>query len=322
MRLAVRTTLALLAVALGSHPAAAQHSDAAALAREIGTLIGQLDADRYDVREQASRKLGEIGIPALAALRQARQHSSTEVRRRATVIVEELTVGVQLRELIAFCSQPDERLDLEQGMWLIARIIDPEVQRAPITAQLDDLAEKVRRRLGKDADPKAADPQAAVEALRQVLFVECRFDGNPNDYYNPDNSAVHKVLATRKGLPILLSHITIAVARRLKIPIVGVPVSPYIVKYDGRQAPKGFAAEDIYFHPHEQGRVLSRADRAASFPGEDPDRMEPEGSRREILSRMLRNLITASENRGAADKCEQAEQMLALLEAYAEDPSP
>ena len=316
MRLAVKIVLSCVAWTFSPQLAFAQRPDDAALNAKIARLIEQLDADRYEVREQASRQLGDIGMPALAALRQARQHASTEVRRRAAAIVENLTTGVQQRELIAFCSQPDERLDLEHGMWLIARIVDPEVQRAPITAQLDELAAKVRRRLGKEVDPASADPQAAVEALRHVLFVESGFDGNPNDYYNPDNSAVHRVLSSRKGLPILLSHVTIAVARRLKIPIAGVPVSPYIVKYDGSRSPKGLAADDIYFHPHEQGRILSRADRAAAFPGENPDRMEPEGSRREILCRMLRNLITAYENRGAIEKRDEAERMLAMLEAF------
>lgn len=289
---------------------------------KIARLIRELDGDRYEGREQASQALREIGTPALAALRQARQHASTEVRWRARAIVDDMTVGVRRRELTAFCSQPDERLDLEQGMWLIARIVDPEVQRSEITKQLDALAQRVRQRLGKDVDPATADPQAALGALRQVLFVEEGLTGNPTDYYNPENNAVHRVLATRKGLPIIVSHITIAVARRVKIPIVGVPVSPYIVKYDGSRAPPGCAKDDIYFHPYENGRVLSREDRQKEFAGEDPDRMEPEGSRREMLLRMLRNLKTACSNRGQAEKLEQVEELTALLEAFdkAEEP--
>ncbi|HZN32940.1 MAG TPA: transglutaminase family protein [Pirellulaceae bacterium] len=293
-----------------------------ALQAEVARLIRQLDADRYEQREQASQALRQIGTPALAALRQARQHASMEVRWRARAIVDELTVGVRRRELVAFCSQSDERLDLEQGMWLIARIIDPEVQRSEITRQLDALAARVRERLGKGVDPAAADPQAAVAALRDVLFVQEGFTGNADDYSNPDNNAVHRVLTTHKGLPILLSHVTIAVARRLRIPIAGVPVSPYIVKYDGARAPAGYAKDDIYFHPYEQGRLLSREDRVKDFAGEDPDRMEPEGSRREILLRMLRNLISAYSNRGQGEKLEEAEELKSLLEAFAKPAEP
>jgi hypothetical protein len=98
-----------------------------------------------------------------------------------------------------------------------------------------------------------------------------------------------------------------------------VPVSPYIVKYDGSRAPAGAAKDDIFFHPYDSFRVLSREDRVKTFAGDDPDRMEPEGPRREILLRMLRNLSTAFTNRGQAEKLEQAQEMMALLEAYADE---
>lgn len=297
-------------------------AQAAGQTERITELIRQLDADRYEVREQASRALAEIGTPALVALRQAKESGSAEVRWRARALIADLTEGPRRRELVAFCSQSDEKLDLEYGMWLIARIVDPEADRSAIGKQFDALASKVRERLGKGVDPATADPQAAVAALRQVLFDGEGLTGNADDYFNPENSAVSRVLATHKGLPIILSHITIAVARRLKIPICGVPVSPYIAKYDGTHAPAGFAKDDIYFHPYKSGQVLSREDRVKEFAGEDPDRMEPEGPKREILLRMLRNLSTACTNRGQGEKLQQVQEMMALLESFAPEVSP
>ena len=313
MRLSVQ--LALILAALFVTPAAGQ-TNSPPQAEQIARLVRQLDADRYESREQAARALAEIGTTALPDLRKARESGSAEVRWRTRALVAEMTEAPRRRELTAFCSQIDERLDIEYGMWLIARIVDPEADRAAISKQLDALAERVRERLGKGVDPATADPQAAVAALRQVLFADEGFTGNPDDYFNPENNAVNRVLASRKGLPIILSHITIAVARRVKIPIVGVPVSPYIVKYDGSRAPAGFAKDDIFFHPYEGGRLLSREDRVKDFAGEDPDRMEPEGPKRAILLRMLRNLSTACTNRGQGERLQQAEELMALLESF------
>ena len=41
--------------------------------------------------------------------------------------------------------------------------------------------------------------------MRTYLFNELAFLGNRNDYYNPDNSFMHKVIEYRRGIPITLS---------------------------------------------------------------------------------------------------------------------
>lgn len=305
-------------LALGAGSLAAAQSPAAtnsASAQQIARLIGQLDADSYDVRETAARELRQIGRPALAALERARQHPSLEVRSRAKAIADSMTVGVRLREFTAFASLPDDKLDLEEGMWLISRILDPEVKKQDLTKQLDELANRVRVSLGKGVEPATTDPAKMVAALRQVLHVEQGFTGNMNDYNNPDNSSLERVLATKKGLPILLSHVTVAVARRLKVPIVGVPASGrYIIKYDGAKAPAGFPQDDIYINPFEDFIILP--------PEIVAGVAVPHGTPREALTRMLRNLLTDLETKGETDKLQQAQELFDLLEAYAPDSAP
>lgn len=301
------------AVAFGQSPA---DSDAAGLRLE--SLIKQLGAESFEVREQAARELREIGRPALPALARASGHPSLEVRWRAKAIAEGMTAGVRLREFTALAALPDERLDREEGMWLIARILNPEVKKQNLSRQLDALADRVRKQLGKGVAPAGADPQIVVAALRQVLNVEQGFTGNVEEYNHPDNSSLERVLATKKGLPILLSHLAIAVGRRLGVPIVGVPASGrYIVKYDGEQAPAGFPRDDIYLNPFEDFKILTREERARAFPIHDPDTMVPPDTSREALTRMLRNLIPDLENRGEMDKLRQAHELFDLLEAYA-----
>jgi regulator of sirC expression with transglutaminase-like and TPR domain len=291
--------------------------------RQIARLIAQLDADTFEVRERASRELERIGMPALAALEAARAHQSAEVRGRARALVEAMTTAVRRREFMAFASTPDEQLDLERGMWLIGRILDPNVKQAEMSKRLDELAAKVRARLGKGVDAATADPEKVVAALHQVLFVEAGFTGNVADYGNPDNSSLPKVLETKKGLPILLSEMTVAVARRLKTPIVNVPLSgTYLVKYDGLQAPAGFAADDIFMHPFEQGQIIKVADIDRELPGKDAAVVEPYMPR-ETLIRLLSNLTTAlgrfEHDAQRQEQLVQVRELQQLLQAYATD---
>jgi regulator of sirC expression with transglutaminase-like and TPR domain len=283
---------------------------------DIARLIAQLDSETFEARERATRELTSIGEPALPALAAARSHTSAEVRSRVRMIYDALTVGARRQELVAFAAQQDEMLDLVRGMWLIARIFDPAVKEADLDRQLDALAARVRERLGKQFELGRAEPKQAIAALRQVLFVEEGFTGNIEDYHHPDNSSLARLLATKKGLPILLSHLTIAVAERAKIPVVPVPLSGvYIVKYDGKRAPAGYPQEDIYLHPFERGKLIAIADLATEFPGQSPE-LVPSGTRREALTRMLRNLTSSLATRDDDDRLRQANEMLDTLEAY------
>jgi regulator of sirC expression with transglutaminase-like and TPR domain len=230
---------------------------------------------------------------------------------------------VRRREFLEFASAPDERLDLERGMWLIGRILDPQVKQAETSKRLDELATRVRERLGKRVDPATADPEKVVAALHHVLFVEAGFTGNKDDYGNPDNSSLARVLETKQGLPILLSELTVAVARRAKVPIVNVPLSgTYLVKYDGEQTPAGFPPDDFFLHPFESGRIIKAADIERELPGKDAALAESDGAR-PVLIRVLSNLTTALErfenDPQRQEQLEQVRELKQMLEAYARE---
>jgi hypothetical protein len=253
--------------------------------------------------------LWAIGRPALPALRSAQKHKSLEVRTRARAIAESMTTGVRLREFTAFASLPDDKLDLEHGMWLIARILDPDVKKHDLTRQLDALADDLRKELGKGFDPATADPRKVVTTVQKVLHAQHGFTGNVEDYNNPDNSSLARVLETKKGLPILLSHVSVAVCGRLKLPIVGVPAGGrYLIKYDGSQAPAGFPQDDI---------VLSPFDDFQTLPPSNPGASAGLDTSREALTRMLRNLMSDLDTSSETDNLQQVGELFELLEAYA-----
>jgi regulator of sirC expression with transglutaminase-like and TPR domain len=314
--------LILIVVALISHDSAAQEA-AAPEQEQLARLIRRLDSDRFEDRERAARELLEIGLPAVEALQAARSHPSAEVRWRARSLVDSLTANVRRRELADFAGQPDDRLDLEHGMWLIARILNPGVKQAELSKQLDNLAHRVAKKLDKGELAASAEPEKAVAVIRQVLFVEVGFTGNTNERYHPDNSSLERVLQTKKGLPIVLSHLTIAVARRLDLPLVGVPLSgTYIVKYDASRAPVWAGKDDLFIDPFENGRLLHAGDELErAFPGQDATNEAPLNNR-ETLERMLRNLASSLTDRKDGERLEQAEEFLQMLSAYGPDAGP
>lgn len=286
---------------------------------EIKQLIRELDSDTFALRERASQRLRQMDERIVPLLEEATTSASPEVRMRVAALLK----ITRIDPLEAYCALPDAQLDEELGMFYISQILNPKLKKEEIKRPLDEIAAQVRDRLaaklGKDFKPGQIDPQLAVATLRKVIFEDLKFCGNKEDYDNPDNCSLARVLATRKGLPITLSRIVVLVAKRIDIPIVGIPASGrYIVKYDGSQAPKGFPQDDIYFHPFEDGKLLSREDRLMLFPGHDPDTMVPPDSNREMLTRALRNLTSDLDHDAAhAAQLTRAVQMLEWLQVRA-----
>ena len=282
----------------------------------VAKLIAELGSDVFGEREAAVKALRTIGYPARAQLFEARNHPSAEVRARVAVLVRQLDADSPLNNAFqAFAKQPDEKVDIEEGMWLISRILNKDVQRVPLARQLDSLADAVKIKLGKEVSAKSVDPERLITALREVLFEDEKFGGNFDDYNNPANSSLEKVLESKKGLPILLSHVVIAVGRRLEVPIVGVPAyGRYIVKYDGRRAPMGFPQRDVFINPFDNGKILTREDRMALFPSHDPDLMIPPQSHRRDLIRMLSNMESHLFIRDDNDRAYLALEFRAVLE--------
>jgi regulator of sirC expression with transglutaminase-like and TPR domain len=291
------------------------------LIAEIRRHIRDLDADSFEAREAAQRQLWLIGPRTMPFLEEAAQSGSPEVRFRADALLRSIHRGPIKTAIETFCSQADEAIDLEQGMWLMSRIGNPKVRRQDLDRQYDEIAAQVREKLGKEVDPATAHPKVAVMALRTVIFEDLRFNTNKDDYDNPDNCFPERVLATRMGRPIFVSHVVVAVAKRLKIPIVGLPVSGmYCVKYDGAKAPKDFPREDIVFYPHDEGRVLSREEFPKLLGVAAFDSLPTPATPRQALVRMLSNLTSVLDHQpDRAEELQLANEMLQRLKRASDE---
>jgi regulator of sirC expression with transglutaminase-like and TPR domain len=263
-------------------------------ASDAQQLVAQLDDDSFEVRRRAQRQLLELGEPALPAVRAAADSPSAEVRARAREIARTIEHDSLLRAFYRLSLADDADLDVVQGLILTSRIIDPAAEGDKAASVLDALAERVRKRL--PGAPKDVEPRVAVDALCQVLFVEEGFDGNRGDYDNPVNSSITHVLATKRGLPILLSQVVIAVGRRVELPLTGLALpGRFMVKYHDEAHPAAENGLDLIIDPFEQGKVLTRAELRELLPdqsvnGPEFERLLEPADQRMTLIRVLNNL--------------------------------
>ena len=281
---------------------------------EIQVLVERLDDERFAVRDKADRKLREIGKPALPALRKASGSESPEQRVRARNLVRKIQREIVRREFERMGKMADVDLDVEHAMWAVSLFLDPELEKEEIGKELDEIAAAVRKQMGKEKKPADLSPEEAMKALVFVLKEECLFTGDTTTYQHPDNSSVYRVLRRKRGLPILLSEIAVAVARRLELPVVGLGIpGRYMIKYDGRRAPDGAPAGDIIINPFEQWREMTVRDLVFSVPGFDADEHLQESPVRLTILRIMRNMESHAMVVGRRDLREEIQACYGLL---------
>lgn len=150
---------------------------------------------------------------------------------------------------------------------------------------LDNLAETLQPAI---RTAKTAPEQ--VNALTHFLFEEMGFHGNGDNYYDPNNSFLDKVLERRTGIPISLSVICLEIGWRLGLPLSGLGLpGHFIIGYGVPDAP-------IYIDAFNGGAVLSEDDCLALCRAPFSERLAfreqflVPASKKAILFRMLMNL--------------------------------
>ena len=98
----------------------------------------------------------------------------------------------------------------------------PNLDVAAYLDQLRDLARDARAHLGGDL-------ASQTKGLCRYLFHQVGYRGNAKDYYDPRNSYLSDVMDRLTGIPITLSLVTIAVGRRLGLPLAGVGLPGHFV---------------------------------------------------------------------------------------------
>lgn len=122
-------------------------------------------------------------------------------------------------ELAHLVERPDESIDLFACLVEISKAASPALDEAAVYAQV---AEMERQLLETLPPPRDRYTLRMVRCLNEFFFGIWRFDGDREDYYNPANSCIDRILERRLGIPVTLGILYIELARRVGLRLVGV----------------------------------------------------------------------------------------------------
>lgn len=154
----------------------------------------------------------------------------------------------------------------------LGRFVHPDLDPAVPLARLDSMATRVQ--------------DETHLSLRRVIAIEDGIGGNVDDYHDPSNSFLHRVLETRRGIPITLSVLWMEVGRRAGIEMVGVGLPGHFVVYAGGQMVDPFHYGEAIGFDEAAGLVAAALGGA---PRLDRSWLSPVDTTG-IIQRMLRNL--------------------------------
>lgn len=188
-------------------------------------------------------------------------------------------------EFAALVEKPEVEIDLVEAALLIARTAFPKLSVSDCTERLDHWAEHLRKSLGDS--PSAGD---ILIHLNRILFEEEGFRGDRQNYYDPQNSFLNRVLERKMGIPITLSLIYSEVGRRAGFPVHGIALPGHFI------AGLLHASGTLFIDPFNRGQILTekecqeRIEARSGQPAALDSSWKTPATKKAILRRMLRNL--------------------------------
>lgn len=188
--------------------------------------------------------------------------------------------------------------DLEGGLFAIEGADDETAEGARATLISWAAAARAHR-------PEQGDDAAYAALFRAMSQADVR--GDDDDYHAVENSLLSRVVARRRGMPILLSAVWILVGRRLGVDVDGVALPGHFVARIGRRIFDPFRGGVLIDDATLQALVMRAAGRAMV-----PSDLAP-ASTAAILARVLRNLHASQVSSCDAVTCYRTAVLLAAV---------
>ena len=279
---------------------------------EVNALIRLLDDTDAEILSHIQDRLIHYGKDVIPILENAWGSAmDAMMQERIESIIHKIQLD-DLRHEIHVWSHSGSH-DLIKGAILVARYQYPELQEEHIQKMLD--------KLRKDAWLEMNDGLTALEqvkVLNKIFYDIHGFSGNTQNYHAPQNSFINLALEARRGNPLMLSILYLEIARSAGIPVYGVNLPEHFILCYKDELEEPSSIEDhsnilFYINPFSKGDVFNKKE-IDNFLiqlkiEKDISFYEP-CSNRDMIQRLIRNLMNSNHKLGFMDKVDELMLMM------------
>jgi regulator of sirC expression with transglutaminase-like and TPR domain len=279
---------------------------------EVNSLIRLLDDPDNEIYDHVHEKLLGYGSEVIAYLETAFEQAFDAVQQeRIANLVHEIQFGSLKTDLQLW--HQSGAFDLLQGILIINRYQYPDLDEQRVINQVESIKRDIWIQMMNEASPKEQ-----IKLINHVFYNIYGFSGNTSNHLDPQNSYLSQVLETKKGNQISLAIIYSIIAQKLDVPVYGVNLPQhFILAYVDESMETNFEGGILfYINAFNKGFIFGRRD-VDMFLKQlnlkfDKQFYEP-CSNTDIIKRVIRNLISAYENLGAAEKVVELNELLGIL---------
>ncbi len=279
---------------------------------EIYSLIKLLDDPDKEIFDHIHDKIFSYGEEAIEFLESAFEKAFDPIlQERIANLVHEIQFNIVKEELKLWYQGGS--FDLLQGVLTINKYQYPDLDEQKVINQIEDIKRDVWLQMIYDASPAEQ-----IKMINHVFYNIHGFTGNTTNHQDPQNSYLSQVLETKKGNQISLAIIYSIIAQKLDIPVYGVNLPQhFILAYVDESRETEFEGGILfYINAFNRGIIFGRRDvdmflKKLNLRAEKQF-YEPCGNA-DIIRRILRNLISAYENLGSAEKVAELNQLLEIV---------
>ena len=191
--------------------------------KELKNMVYLLDDSDERVVSHIEEKIFSYGLNSIPFLESLWPNEESAVRQEKIVnLIKRIKQNVLAEELKSWLNS--EEKDLLDGVFIINKILDPNLDRQHIENQLDKI--KLDTWLELNYDLTSFEK---VKILNRIIFDVHKFTGDTENYDHSKNSFLSSVLERKKGNPISLAVVYCIIAQRLNIPIYGVNLPQHFI---------------------------------------------------------------------------------------------
>lgn len=288
---------------------------------EIEALIKLLEDPDEQIYKQIRTKIVEIGPAVIEDLELAWETTIDPFyQNRIELIISDIQKQ-NLKEKLKLWLQKNDH-DLIQGATLVAKFQYPDLQVGEIKQEIERIRQAIWLELQENLTP-----MEKVNTFNQIFYSELGFGGNLKNVFNPQNNFINISLERKKGSPIMLGIIYLAIAQSLKMPVLGVDL-PYhfaLAYCKIKQQATTNLLDSIsntvifYVNPISRGIIFSRNEIKDYLKRMkitvDRSYFEPVSNRQSVYA-LFKHLKSCYVNNNDKEKMEEIDEFMELFAIY------
>ena len=283
--------------------------------KELKALISLLDDSDDEIVNIASSNLMDQGLSVIPELEKAWETTLNETfQERLESVIQNIQFNEARQNLRNWYDSGSESI-LEGAVYL-AKFQFPDITVESLDKEIDKIKQDVWLELNNNLTALEK-----IKIINYILFEIHKFRRNSSNFYSPQNSFINQVLETKRGNPISLAIIYLAVTSKLNIPVYGVNLPKnFILAYkdEYRQYDSEDETEDIlfYINPYNKGSVLGKREIDYFI---QQQKMEAKKeyfvpcTNKDIIVRLINNLILSYRKLQFTDKIEKLNELLGIF---------